>query len=68
MKENDEGDEPIHEMFQIDELDLEDRAQTSDYWMKAYEFYLQVKDKDISDVSEKVIDWLRKIEYDLNER
>jgi len=68
MSQEEEDEELVCEYFQIDELELEERAQINDYWESAYDYYMKVKDRPLSSISRKMTDWLTKIEFDLNER
>lgn len=58
----------IQEAYKItdDELDaLDEKAQESDYWDKAYNFVLQVIDKNLETISDKQQVWLETILHEV---
>lgn len=57
----------ISEKFDIDEDELHSKSFENDFWSNSSEFYEQVKDKDETDLTEKQLDWLEKIESGLEE-
>ena len=58
--------DPTHEHYNIDEELLCELADEPK-WTAAYDFYMNVKDKDYDDLSTAQVDWLHKIERDLED-
>lgn len=52
----------VKKSYNIDEDLLEEKAEESDYWSRARDFYNEVKDKDTSELTGAQLDWLQKIE------
>lgn len=48
--------------FEIDEDEIYTLSRNSEYWETASEFYTEVKDKKIGELSARQIKWLQKIE------
>ena len=57
----------VAENFNIDEDELFNNREESEYWEKAYAFFMDVKDEDTDDLSQSQMDWLYKIEKKMNE-
>jgi uncharacterized membrane protein YqiK len=56
----------VKEMYEINEDDLEERAEDSEYWASAYNFYLDNKNKPADRLTDKQAAWMEKIEEQLN--
>lgn len=57
----------VADLYQIDEDELYLRAERGDeYWERSQEFFLSVKDQDVSSLSDKQEQWLDQIESRLN--
>ena len=55
----------VAENYEIDEDDLEAKAEDSEYWAKAYEFYLDNKNKPVDRLTDSQASWMEKIEAGL---
>jgi hypothetical protein len=55
----------VSKQYPIDENELAGRAEGSDYWRGAYEFWLSIKNKLFVSITPKQQAWLQKIEEDL---
>lgn len=59
----------IRDFYQINEILLEHLADTgSTYWISVLNFYEQVADRNVSDLTKGQIGWLTKIVDDLEEK
>ena len=52
----------VTDRFRIDEDDLKELSEDDEYWEKCYHFFLDVKGKELSKLSDRQISWLEKIE------
>lgn len=57
----------VRDEYQFNELILEDLAMTNEYWAKVINFYEQVYDKELGELSDSQISWLDKIKDSLDE-
>lgn len=57
----------VRDEYQFNELFLEDLAMTNEYWAKVINFYEQVYNKELGELSDSQISWLDKISNDLEE-
>ena len=57
----------VKDVYNIDEDDLQNVSETSDYWENSYNFYMQVKEWDIGSLSGAQKNWLDKIETSLED-
>jgi len=56
----------VKDVYSIDEDDLFERSETSDYWAKAWDFYCDVKERSYEYLTRGQEDWLGRIENDLD--
>lgn len=58
----------VNKEYEIDEELLAERAEDEgDWWAKSYKFYMDVKDKDFNDMTDRQQDWLFQIEKQLEQ-
>lgn len=49
--------------YYIDEDEFYEKSKDSDYWGSAYDFYQDIKDRDVDSLTERQLEWLERI-YD----
>lgn len=57
----------VRDEYQFNELILEDLAMTNEYWAKVINFYEQVYNKELGELSDSQISWLYKIKVSLDD-
>jgi len=57
----------VRDEYQFNELILEDLAMTNEYWAKVINFYEQVYNKELGELSDSQISWLDKIKVSLDD-
>lgn len=55
----------VKDAFDIDIGMLYDQADQNDYWSSCLDFYLEVKDCFLDEMTDKQLEWLEKIEAEL---
>lgn len=55
----------VTDRFRIDNDVLKELSEDDEYWENSYYFFLEVRDKSISLLTDKQISWLEKIEEGL---
>jgi hypothetical protein len=58
-------DQTVEDVFDIDINALSDLADSSNYWQNSFDFYVSVKDRWLTEMSEDQLKWLERIEADL---
>lgn len=57
----------VKSFYGLDEDVLHAKATNSSYWKTCFNFWEQVKDKKVTDLTEKQIEWLDKITSELED-
>lgn len=57
----------VKEIYKFDIDSLVEKADESDYWNSCLEFYESVEERDLENLSQKQVDWLNKIEENLED-
>jgi hypothetical protein len=57
----------VREQFSIDADQLYTKSFDNEYWLNSYRFYMDVKDKDMEDLTIRQEVWLEKIERQLED-
>lgn len=64
----DESEQLVEEYYPLDEELFEELACSSEYWAAAFDFWLKVKQRAVSSLTEKQKNWLDKIKEHLKEK